>query len=425
MDVNTTAENTTDIQTGYRELLRNNVNFRYLLSGHIISLLGDWFNLIATSTLIAQLTGSGTAIGALFVVRMIAPFIVSPFTGVAADRFNRKHLLVLSDILRAITVLGFLIVNEADEVWLLYVLTFIQLALSGLFFPTRNSILPDIVSKHELGAAIALGSATWSMMLALGAALGGIVAGYWGIYTAFVVDSATFILSAILLSRIEYVSELKKHPAAKVIKNSLNEYVDGLKYLKKHPDILFIALNKAAIYLFSFGGFQVIQVRIAEEIFVIGEGGSTGLGWMFAVAGIGTGIGPIIARRYIGDKENMLRFSIVIGYLIIIAGMLIIAPLLNFNSVLAGILIRGVGGGIVWVFSTQLLLQLLPGDFRGRVFSTEFAIFTLMSAVSAALVGGIMDMEISLTELMLGMTFIGLIPTLLWTLWSYSSAKGQ
>ncbi len=419
MDVNTTGENTQGISSGYWELLRNNVNFRYLLSGHIISLLGDWFNLIATSTLIAQLTGSGTAIGALFVVRMIAPFLVSPFTGVAADRFNRKYLLVLSDILRAITVLGFLMVNEADEVWLLYALTFVQLALSGLFFPTRNSILPDIVTKHELGAAIALGSATWSMMLALGAALGGVVAGYWGIYTAFIVDSATFVISGLLLSRIEYMPELKKHPAAQVIKNSLKEYLEGLKYLKKHPDILFIALNKAAIYLVSFGGFQVIQVKIAEDIFVIGEGGSTGLGWMFAVAGIGTGIGPIIARRFTEDKQYMLRLSIAGGYLIILAGMLIIAPLLNFSSVLAGILIRGVGGGIVWVFSTQLLLQLLPGDFRGRVFSTEFAIFTLMSAVSAALAGRIMDMDITLTELLFGMTFLGLIPTLLWSLWSF------
>ena len=161
----------------YGSLLRGNINFRYLWSGQIVSLLGDWFNLIASATLVAELTQSGIAVGGLFVVRMLAQLLVSPFAGVAADRYNRKRLLILTDIGRAITVLGFLFVREPEQVWLLYVLTIIQMAMSGFFFPARNAILPDIVSRRELGAANALSSATWSVMLAFGAALGGIVAG--------------------------------------------------------------------------------------------------------------------------------------------------------------------------------------------------------------------------------------------------------
>jgi MFS family permease len=152
---------------GYIQLLRKNTNYRNLWFGQIVSLLGDWFNLIASASLIGILTQSGVAVGGLFVVRLLAPFLVSPVAGVVADRYNRKTILIITDITRALTVLGFLFIRESGQVWLLYVLTAIQLGISGFFFPARSAILPDVVSSQELGAANALGSATWSIMLAL------------------------------------------------------------------------------------------------------------------------------------------------------------------------------------------------------------------------------------------------------------------
>ncbi len=178
---------------GYLDLVQGNANFRHLWYGQIVSLFGDWFNLIASAALISTLTKSGLAVGGLFVVRMLAPFFISPLAGVAADRYNRKWLLILADLTRAVVVLGFLLVREPQFTWLLYTLTAVQLAISGFFFPTRNAILPDIVTRQELGAANALSSATWSVMLALGAALGGLVAGELGIYPAFIIDSLTFL----------------------------------------------------------------------------------------------------------------------------------------------------------------------------------------------------------------------------------------
>ena len=83
-------------------------------------------------------------------------FLVSPLAGVAADRYNRKRLLILSDLARSLAVFGFLFVRRPQDIWLLYVLTAIQLGISGVFFPTRNAILPDIVSSKSLGAANAL-----------------------------------------------------------------------------------------------------------------------------------------------------------------------------------------------------------------------------------------------------------------------------
>jgi NRE family putative nickel resistance protein-like MFS transporter len=404
---------------GYVELARGNANFRYLWFGQIISLLGDWFNLIASASLIGMLTESGLAVGGLFVVRMLAPFVVSPLAGVAADRMNRKRLLITADLTRAAVVLGFLLVRTPGQVWLLYTLTALQLGLSGFFFPARNAILPDLVTQSELGAANALTAATWSVMLAFGAALGGIVAGQWGLYPSFIVDSATFLASAFLLSHIDYLRPPALEGADARPAAVIGQYVDGLRYLWQHPDILALTLHKAATMLFVGGSFQVIQVQLAEQVFVIGEGGGTSLGIMYAVVGVGTGLGPIAARWVTGDRHRAQRIAIAVSYAITAAGLVIVASLASFGVVLVGTLLRGLGTGMMWVFSTQLLLELLPGEVRGRVFGTEFAMQTLMTAVSALIAGWALDRPgLDVQGILLVCGALILLPGVLWLAWN-------
>ena len=410
---------------GYLTLVRRNSNFRHLWFGQIISLLGDWFNLIASASLVASLTQSGVAVGGLFVVRMLAPFFVSPIAGVAADRYNRKRLLILADLSRAVTVLGFLLVREPQQIWLLYTLTAVQLGISGFFFPTRNAILPDLVSRRELGAANALSSATWSVMLALGAALGGFVAGEWGVYPSFVIDAATFLASAAFLSRIAY-DYTERDAAGNTVGAALREYWGGLKYLARHIDILVITLHKPAFSLLVSGTFQVVQVTLAEQVFVMGEGGGTSLGLLYAAVGVGTGIGPIIARRFTGDRDGPLRVAIAAGYAMTAAGLAIVATLSNFGVVLFGTFLRGFGNGIGWVFSTQLLLQLVPDRVRGRVFATEFALLTLANAAGAASSGSLLDRaSVGVSELLWWMALLILLPGALWMLWLLAGKRAE
>ncbi len=405
-------------QTGYIELVRGNRNYRSLMFGAIVSLFGDWFNLIASAALISSLTGSGMAVGGLFVVRMLAPFLVSPLAGVAADRYNRKRLLIVADLSRAVVVLGFLLVQDSRQIWLLYLLTILQLAISGFFYPARNAILPEIVSRRELGAANALSSAIWSVMLALGAAVGGLVAGSWGIYPAFMIDAFTFLLSAVFIAQISYKPEAVAVDVASSLGAVTQDYLAGIQYLVKRFDLLVISLQKGAWALFIGGAFQVVQVVLAKQYFSYGEEGSASLGIMYAVVGVGTGLGPILARRLTGDKDHLLRILMTWAYVLGILGTLIIAPLASFLLVLLGILLRSVGSGINWVFSTQLLLQLSSERMRGRVFSTEFAVFTLASALGAALGGWVLDhTAFSLTTILLLIAVLALIPTCIWALW--------
>jgi MFS family permease len=409
--------------SGYVQLVRHNRNFRFLWFGQIISLLGDWFNLIAAAALVASLTESGFAVGGLFVVRFLAPFVVSPVAGVFADRYNRKYLLMGADLSRAAVVMGFLLVREPEQVWLLYTLSALQMGLSGFFFPARSAILPDIVAREELGAANALSSATWSVMLGLGAALGGLAAGEFGAYPAFVIDSLTFLASASLLAPIVYQRDSAMQDQSRSVGAALRQYVDGLRYLRDHLDILAIALHKGAFALIISGGYQVVQVRISEEVFVMGEGGGTSLGIMYAVAGIGTGLGPIIARYITGDRDRPQRIAILLSYLIAGLGMAIMAPLDHFGVTLIGVILRGVGGGIGWVFATQLLLQLLPDRVRGRVFATEFAIFTLLNAAGAMWGGWALDQSVGYSTILWWMAGLILVPGLLWGIWISTGSR--
>lgn len=396
---------------GYFELLRRNSNFRYLWGGQVVSLLGDWFNIIASAILIAELTGSGLAVGILFAIRMLAPFFIAPIAGICADRYNRKRLLIITDLARAFIVFGFLFVQDESDVWLLYTLSTFLSAVSGFYSPARSAILPDVTSARELGTANTLGAVTWSVMLAVGAAIGGITTGLFGSQIAFVIDALTFFISAAFLFPIKLprlASGTSGAPA--------QARLTALRYMLQHPDILFIALHKAAISLLLSTGFQIVLIEIAKNYFVIGVGGAISLGMMYCMNGVGSGIGPILARRWTGDRDKPLRVSISLGYVIAAVGMTIVAPLFNFETVLIGGLVRSIGGGIVWVFSTQLLLQNTPNEIRGRVFGTEFALFTLMGGASSMIVGALLD-RFSIHSVIWGMSGLSLIPAVLWLLW--------
>jgi MFS family permease len=408
----------------YRALFRENADFRNLWFGHVVSLFGDWFNLIASASLVASLGGSALAVGGLFVVRMLAPFLVSPVAGVAADRYDKRKLLIATDLVRFVVVLGFLLVREPSHIALLYVLTFVQLAMHGIFFPTRNAMLPEIVSASELGAANAVTAVTWSVMLAAGAAVGGLVSGTFGVYPAFLVDSLTFLLSAFFIARVKSRHAPPRETANPTLSRALSEYIEGLRYLARNGDVLAIVLNKTGLTLFVAGAYEVVQVALARDVYALGEGGGTSLGLLYASLGVGSGLGPILARNVTGDEERPMRLAIGLSYAAMSAGLFLLASLPSFGWALAGTALRAMGGGTIWVCSTQLLLVAVPHGVRGRVFATEYALLTLAMAASAGLGGFALDRgELAPEELLRTMALLTLIPAGLWGLWNLRRAE--
>ncbi|RME47230.1 MAG: MFS transporter [Caldilineae bacterium] len=373
----------------YVVLLRHNTRYRWLWLAQVISLTGDWFTIIATTALVTRLSASGLAISGLFVARLLPPFFLGPVVGVVADRFDRRKILIASDLLRMLVVPGFLLVRSEETLWLLYALTLLQLSISAFFEPARSALMPAIVARRDLVTANALDGTTWSSMLAIGAALGGVATALFGIETAFLIDSATFGLSAVCVSRI-HIPAAAGDDSPLVRQNGFLSYIEGLRYLWHRPHTLVLTLVKGASAL-SFGAIDIVQVKFAESIFPIGADSSGTLGMIYTAIGIGTGLAPLLARRYSGDADARMRRTITAAFVLSVVGFLGVAWSPSLPLLLAATIVRSSGSGIAWVYSSALLQMTVPDGYRGRVFAFDLAVFTLASATSTFLGGWAFD----------------------------------
>ena len=405
----------------YVTLLRQNRNYRYLWLGNVVSLLGDWFNLIASAELITDITNTGVAISSLFLARFLPLFLVSPLAGVVADRFSRRTIMIASDLLRAVTVLGFLLVRSPQQIWLLYALTVLQFVLSAFFTPARSAIIANVVPPQDLVAANALDSFTWSTMLAVGSFLGGLATAVFGARTAFILDAGTFLLSAWLIGRVLATGRVETVAA----RGGWFDFIDGFRYLWGVPFILGISLVKAG-GSFVWGGINVLEVTFANEVYPldlpavqqalrIEDGGTATLGLIYMVAGLGTGLGPLLMRRWLGDRPARLLWGITIGFVLMSGGIIGLGLAATLTVLLLATFLRTVGTGTIWVFSAALLQTLVPDRYRGRVFSFEFAMLTLMQSISIMSIGFAQDnLAVTLSQIAFWVGSAGLVVGLVW-----------
>jgi MFS family permease len=301
---------------GYVELLRRNRDFRLMWLGQVVSQLGDWFDTIALFTLMLRLTGSGRAIGLLLVARFLPSVILGPLSGVFADRFNRRTLMIASDAARALVVLGFLFVRRPEHVWLAYALTVLQLGLSSFFEPARSAAIPSIVKERELVTANAISSVTWSAMLTLGAALGGPVTAWFGTDAAFVIDSLTYVVSALLIASVRLPRRPPRPKQKLTVSKALGitDTLEGLRYVRKRPRVLAVLLVKPAWGL--GGGILTLLPVFGERVFRVGASAAAGMSVLYFARGIGTAVGPMFVRRFYGETRGQMQRAIGISFLI-------------------------------------------------------------------------------------------------------------
>ena len=400
---------------GYIELLRGNRSFRQLWLGQVVSQMGDWFNTIALYTIILNLTGSGRDVGLLLVARFVPSFLFGPLSGVIADRFSRQKIMIVSDLLRAVVVLGFLFVRSANQLWLVYVLTVFQLALSTFFEPAKTAAIPSLVSDRELVPANAISSVTWSVMLTLGAAIGGLITGWFGTDVAFILDGATYLLSAALIASIRVPKRRKRERPKLTLGSALGitETIEGIRYVKDRPNVFALLLVKPAWGL--GGGILTLLAVFGERVFPVGNSPATGIGVLFAARGIGTAVGPIVARRMAGEGQRRMQASIGISFLIAGLFYILFGSSTSFVFALIVLGIAHCGGSILWVFSTVILQRVVVDTFRGRVFAAELAFMTFTMAASNYVTGELLDrFGISPRLVTIGIGLFFVLPGVAW-----------
>src|SRR5690349_11768273 len=407
--------NNTPAQVGYIDLLRRNRSFRQLWLGQVVSQMGDWFDTIALYTIILKLTGSGRDVGLLMVARFVPSFLFGPISGVIADRFSRQRIMIVSDIPRAVVVLRCLLVRRPEHLWIVYVLTVFQLGLSTFFEPAKTAAIPSIVEDRELVAANAISSVTWSAMLTIGAAMGGFITGWFGTDVAFILDAATYLLSAALIASIR-LPKREKRERQKISLGRLlgiSETIEGIRYVKDRPRVLATLLVKPAWGI--GGGILTLLAVFGEKIFPVGKDAAGGIGVLFAARGIGTAVGPIVARRLSGEGNRRMQASIGIAFLIAGLFYILFGSATAFIFALVFLGIAHCGGSILWVFSTVILQRSVVDNFRGRVFAAELALVTLTMAASNYVTGELLDrFQISPRIVTVGIGMFFVLPGVTW-----------
>ncbi|MFV9507303.1 MAG: MFS transporter [Oscillochloridaceae bacterium umkhey_bin13] len=401
--------------TRYLAVLRHNRNFRRLWYGQVVSQLGDWLDSIALFTLLLSLTDSRQALGLLLLAEFLPGALVGPFAGVLVDRLPRKLVLIGSDLARAALVLLLLFVNSPDQLWLLYSVVIAKVSMAAFFEPARAAILPSLCAREDLVAANAISGATWSAMLALGAALGGLVAGTLGTTAAFVLDSATFVLSAVLLATIRMPKQADQpvpttqpgaqaRPAVNPLAQVLGELREGFGYVRAHHQVFWLTFSKA---LWSIGGGVLLLLTLyGRELFPLGRDAAISIGLLYAARGVGTGIGPFVALRFGGDGSRYLRRAVIVAFFITGIGYLALSGATTLALAALAVLFAHTGGSVQWVFSTALLQARVPDRLLGRVFATEYAALTLTTALSAYLTGVVADLGATPQQLAVGLGLI-------------------
>lgn len=399
-------------EIGYLELLNKRPQYRLLWLAQVVSLLGDWFGTIAAIILVNRLTDSGLAISILFLARGLPPFLFGPIAGVVADRFNRKTVLVVADIFQTIIGLGFLLVVTTESLALLYILTTLQFCLSSFFEPARAAILPNLVgSNQELLVANTLSSATWSSMLAFGAAIGGFTTAIFGVELALIVNTATFLLSAALISQIQGTERITSDDDA-LAQSGYLDFIDGLKYVLQNPRIGVYATVKG---LSQAGNVDTMFTLYAASVFVVGTDGAITLGVLYMAFGIGAIIGPVLGNRFSDGTDAFFRRWILFAFIMLPIGWVgfSVAPILGLAAV--AIVLRAMGNSINWTYSNVQLQLKVPDRYLGRVFALDFSFFTLCYTLSVLTTGTLND-TFGLEPRIIAMLFAlnGLPVILLW-----------
>jgi MFS family permease len=376
----------------YRALLAGNRNFRLLWFGQIVSQLGDWFNAVAIYSLLLELTGSASSVAWMMIVQLLPMAVVGPIAGVVVDRVNRRRVMIAADILRGCLILVLLFVRQASDVWIIYVVMGAAVSATSFFEPARTSVIPGITRHGELLTANALSSATWSAVLAAGAAAGGAVTALAGRDTAFVVNAASFFASAVLIARTRFDADPpggQRRPLTLASVTGASDLAEGFRYVRSSRQVTAIILVKAG---WGVAGVAILLLTIfGERVFPLGGSAAAGIGLLYAARGVGAGLGPILARFWLGQHPDQMRRAIAPAFFGVALFYVLLGLAPNIWAANLAVVGAHMGGSILWVFSTVLLQMAVVDRFRGRVFAADQALVTLTSVASSYLCGMALD----------------------------------
>jgi MFS family permease len=364
------------------QLLRSNRDIRILFAAQVVSFMGDWFAFVALAGLVDDATGSALLVALVFVSFSLPSFLLSPIGGPVADRFDRRKVLVMVSAAQALAALGLLLAND-DRIWAVFVFQGAVSGLAAFVKPAVDAAVPNLArTPDELRLANALLGSTWGVMLAVGAALGGLFSDAFGRNAAFMANAASFVLAGVLFAMIRTPMQQRASTAVRAPVRPIADMHEAIRFARKDPVVLALMASKAT---FAIGAGVVGQLAVlASDVFGAGD---RGRGALIAARGVGSGLGPILAARFTrGDLRRVLLVCGAAGVLFSVSYVGVAwAPALALAAL--GVAVAHTGGGAQWMMSTYGLQLRAPDDIRGRVMAGDFAIVTLVLSLTSIIAG--------------------------------------
>ena len=346
--------------------------------GQIVSEVGDHFNNVAVLSLAIAATHSGAVISGIMLSRAIPAVAAGPIAGVLLDRFDRRRIMIASDLVRAVIALGFIFAIGHRQNWLLYLLSALLMLASPFFTSGRSAILPAIATEEELHTANSLTQTTGWLTLAVGAYFGGTTVAQFGYQLAFTFNSLSFLFSAFCIWRLNspqghFRAENRSLNETKVVR-PWHEYREGLRYMVATPLILGIGLI-AVGWASGGGAAQVLFTLFSEIVF---NRGAQGLGQLWGIAGVGLLIGGFVGNR-IGKKISFESYkkTVFFCYLVHGAAYVVFSQMTNWPFALffMGLSRAAVAVSSVLNWSTMMLSMMGAG-----IASTHYSIRAIGTA---------------------------------------------
>ncbi|OMD44394.1 MFS transporter [Paenibacillus odorifer] len=368
--------------------LTANKPFMLLIAAQLVSNVGDWLHILALLTMVGfKWNATPWEITAISLCMAVPLLLGGPFAGYLSDRFNRKALMIGSDIARAAVVICLVF---AGSLWQVYVLLLAKGCMDVLFSPAKSGKIKELVPAAQMDKAMALSSSIEQITKIVGPALGGLLVAAFGISVCYMIDSATFVLSAIILLGLPRIAAIKKVDAeasageTEVRKSFRQEMSAGLHVIAGMPVVLCgIVTLVLVLLMLQIGDSQI--VTLFREI--PGVNGDL-LGWCVAASGLGTLLSALLVSR-IGSGKHPLIFmglgAVIMGVVFSSAGVVTAhgqAGIWMNIALFGSFMFAGVGAGLAFIPFNSMLQQRTPAEYTGRVFGT------IGSLTSAAVILG-------------------------------------
>ncbi|MGA3186880.1 MAG: MFS transporter [Bryobacteraceae bacterium] len=405
----------------YWRLLRGNRNYRLLWTAQIVSEMGDWFYSVAIFSFLLELTGSAQMVALAFLMQVLPQVFMAPTSGVINDRISRRKVMMFADWSRAAIVLSMMLVRTRGMLPLLYVLLLLETVCWALFEPGQRAVIPNITEGDEIPIANALASATWSVNFALGAGLGGLVLVTFGRETVFIVNSLSFVASALLIRSMKFAEPHTDNLPPLRVRDlvDFSPIAEGIRYVRRDPKLLATIFVKGGIGL--VGANWVILPVLGERVFRVSwpglnttQAGALGMSTLLASRGLGAVAGSVLGGNFAGVNKVRLRWTILAGFSMVAVGYVALGVAGSLLMAILTLVVAHSGSSACWTASSTLLQKQTDDRFRGRVFSAEFAFSMLTLAISSFAAGRAVDRGIDVRTVAIATGVLMLAPAAAW-----------